>query len=538
MVSLVDGLFGVVIVTGVALCLVGYLSYRRWDQLGLRSFFGYTLVAGIGSSIAGVFGIVLGPANNFPQPSWASVTALIWGLSTVPWVVFAAQYTGRYTDVRWYTIVGLFLPLAGVLVNAVFPPELANVITSVIFLYFLAIMFLGTFLLIQSTYSYVHLSVLHGIALAVLPTAMMITVNFTSFFLEFSTLLAVGVYTGTVAGGTVLLGGVVTLTPFLSETPAVETIGRRTVTEETDDLILIVDGTDTIIDFNDATAETLRSPPSEGEDLAAVFGSSAAELEAQETVTVETRAGKRQYDPEVSWITDSNQTEFGAVLSLRDVSSRELREQRLSVLNRALRHNLRNRIDILRSHAEALDAEANADHRNSIIETTRTIAELSDKARAIDQFVSDSEDRQEVDITTLVETVRAAVQSEYEEITITTDLPDSASIWTNRGALEAAVESATTNAAAYAESSVDVSVGMGETECEVVVTDDGPGIPADELESLEAGTETPLTHGTGLGLWQFKWAVRTMGGEFSFETTDGTTVRFTVPEQMSETPLS
>ena len=64
---------------------------------------------------------------------------------------------------------------------------------------------------------------------------------------------------------------------------------------------------------------------------------------------------------------------------------------------------------------------------------------------------------------------------------------------------------------------------------EVQIVDDGPGIPGGELESLAAGTETALQHGSGLGLWQLKWAVRTIGGDLSFDTTDGTAVTIVVP---------
>jgi sensor histidine kinase regulating citrate/malate metabolism len=65
----------------------------------------------------------------------------------------------------------------------------------------------------------------------------------------------------------------------------------------------------------------------------------------------------------------------------------------------------------------------------------------------------------------------------------------------------------------------------------VRVATDGPGIPDSELESLDAGTESPLQHSTGLGLWQLKWAVTTLNGELSFETTDGTTVEIVVPDR-------
>jgi len=40
---------------------------------------------------------------------------------------------------------------------------------------------------------------------------------------------------------------------------------------------------------------------------------------------------------------------------------------------------------------------------------------------------------------------------------------------------------------------------------ELSVADDGPGIDPAEYEVLAHGTETPLEHGSGIGLWIVKW---------------------------------
>jgi len=71
-----------------------------------------------------------------------------------------------------------------------------------------------------------------------------------------------------------------------------------------------------------------------------------------------------------------------------------------------------------------------------------------------------------------------------------------------------------------------VSVIDHSERCTVVVENDGPGIPADELVALDDGTETNLQHGRGLlGLWQMKWDVDKLNGNLSFETADATAVR-------------
>jgi signal transduction histidine kinase len=63
----------------------------------------------------------------------------------------------------------------------------------------------------------------------------------------------------------------------------------------------------------------------------------------------------------------------------------------------------------------------------------------------------------------------------------------------------------------------------------VAVTDDGPGLPAHESRVLTNGEETPLEHGSGMGLWVVHWIVSRYGGELDFEVDDGTTVRLSLP---------
>jgi signal transduction histidine kinase len=57
---------------------------------------------------------------------------------------------------------------------------------------------------------------------------------------------------------------------------------------------------------------------------------------------------------------------------------------------------------------------------------------------------------------------------------------------------------------------------------EVSVADDGPGIPRQEREVLVDGQETPLDHGSGIGLWLVNWIVSESMGTVSFGENDPT----------------
>jgi len=48
---------------------------------------------------------------------------------------------------------------------------------------------------------------------------------------------------------------------------------------------------------------------------------------------------------------------------------------------------------------------------------------------------------------------------------------------------------------------------------DIIVEDNGSGIPSSERKILEKGEETPLQHGSGLGLWLVHWTVDLFGGD-------------------------
>jgi len=55
----------------------------------------------------------------------------------------------------------------------------------------------------------------------------------------------------------------------------------------------------------------------------------------------------------------------------------------------------------------------------------------------------------------------------------------------------------------------------------VIVDDDGPGMPAGELDAVLNDKETDLEHGSGLGLRLVKWIVDYSGGHLHIESGDG-----------------
>ena len=215
----------------------------------------------------------------------------------------------------------------------------------------------------------------------------------------------------------------------------------------------------------------------------------------------------------------------------RDITERKRREQRLEVFNRILRHNLRNQLDVIQSHAEALATWTTGGHAERIVAAADELAGIGRRARQVDRILSTDDMLTEIDVAETLSDTLETMEPTGSDVAVTTELPKQARLWTDEETVTMAVESALENALEHAASTVTVAVDDEPEECVITIADDGPGIPEEELMPIEAETETRLEHGRGLGLWQLRWCVDSLNGELSFETESGTTVRITVPDR-------
>jgi len=65
----------------------------------------------------------------------------------------------------------------------------------------------------------------------------------------------------------------------------------------------------------------------------------------------------------------------------------------------------------------------------------------------------------------------------------------------------------------------------------ITVVDNEPGIPKQERDVLNSGTETPLEHGSGTGLWTVQWLISRIGGQMDIEDnmSCGTVISLSLP---------
>ncbi|MFW5965577.1 MAG: PAS domain-containing protein [Halodesulfurarchaeum sp.] len=203
----------------------------------------------------------------------------------------------------------------------------------------------------------------------------------------------------------------------------------------------------------------------------------------------------------------------------------------LQAIDRILRHNLHNDMNVVQGYARTIAEEVGGrtgEHAETIVETSQKLLRTVDKEREVVETLSDSLSLEALDRAATVETVRDGLLEKYPEATIEVAGEPVAVLAT--GQLDRAIEELLENAIEHSESPFPiVTVGYGgeDTIGWVSVADEGPGIPEMERAVLTGEREiSPLYHGSGFGLWLVNQIVDRSGGTLQFfEREPGSEVR-------------
>lgn len=267
-----------------------------------------------------------------------------------------------------------------------------------------------------------------------------------------------------------------------------------------------------------------------------------ARLSAGETVDIEYRVNEAQDYSRWVWVRGVPVVEHGDVARVtgfsRDITDRRRRERQLQVMDRLLRHNLRNELNVVIGRAELAAENGSPDvreHTTAIERICRSILATAEKERDIVNLLSQAGTRVTFDLVDTVHAAVASVEQEYPNANVAVCAPEEALVVGVAGFDLAAVEFIE-NAAAHAtgaEPSVDVSVRIEEQMAALTVADRGPPIPSEDIDVLLGDREADaLSHGSGLGFWLVRWAVELSDGSVSLDRTESgneITVRLPVP---------
>jgi PAS domain S-box-containing protein len=531
------------------------MAWRQRPKPGATAF-AVLMAAGtwwVATSAIGLFTLRPGPRLLLHALEWPGVAVF-----PVAWVVFALEYTSRDEYVTPRTVAALlFIPTVTVLLVAttgvhdlIYLDRTVNVYGNISLVastygiwrwvfaaYAYGLLAVGTLLVFQLAVS--SRTLYRGQAAALLLTVAapwagnVIFVTGLSPVQHFDPTPYMFIISGAM--------GIAALTQFdlLGSTPVSSRIARDQVVESMDDGVVVVDTDDTIVDINPRAAAIIECDP------AAVVEASAVDLvpgyadlrerddpDATETVALERPGGTRYYEVSATPLQDNHDRQTGCIVGIHDVTERRNRVQQLDVLNRVLRHNLRNEMNVVYGYAGQLNGE-NEEIADRIQEKVMRMVELGDKAREIDRILTDSdEDRSPIDLVELTEIEVKRARDTYPAVDYDLELPDQ-SVQVSR-TFGPVLRNLLENAAEHNDSEeavVTVAISVDDAAVTAVVSDNGPGIPEAERSVLRRQEEDPLEHSSGLGLWLVNWGVQRMGGTIAVDCppAGGTTVTVTLP---------
>lgn len=450
------------------------------------------------------------------------------------WTIYALGYTGRGTGLtRWRVIMlaGIAAPvvLSGAVIAAGLPtPAIERTIASLAgtaILTMLILIVYATYLLVDLGWNHARVS-----KHQVLVLSLAVTAPYLAGMIGDGHPAANGVTVGFLtAGGLFALA--VRRYPVLTVFPKAEHIARTRVVETLQEAVLVLDWDDHVLDANTTIGELFDQSPESliGQPVQAVadeFIRLDLTVGATGASTLQTAKGQRRFQYSVSAVED-DATPVAKTVLLRDVTDQQTREQRLAVLNRILRHNLRNKLDIVLAHAEQID---DTTLQSGIQSNASDLLTLSEKARKAQDIMEDSLGQPErTDLTAIATSVADEYRDDHPASEVDVTCPDECNIESYPELLREVLAELIENALTHTDQStprVEITVKDDPSAVELTVSDNGPGIPEHERQTLTEGPESQLKHSQGIGLWFVSWAVTQLGGTLSFgdPNTQGGTV--------------
>jgi len=229
---------------------------------------------------------------------------------------------------------------------------------------------------------------------------------------------------------------------------------------------------------------------------------------------------------------------------VRDITERKAYEERLEtqrddleVLNRVLRHDIRNDLQLVIAYADQVEDASDGgevqEYARTIHENAGHAVELTTRAREMAEvMVSSDDDVTPIALRGVLEEELTEVRSAYPDATVTveSEIPDVRVEASDM--LGSVFRNLLKNAHHHNDKDhprVCVSARTTEDSVLVRIADNGPGVPDDRKETIFGKGETGLeSSGTGIGLYLVNTLVGSYGGEVWVEDNDPEGAEFVV----------
>lgn len=228
-------------------------------------------------------------------------------------------------------------------------------------------------------------------------------------------------------------------------------------------------------------------------------------------------------------------TAFGVYI---DITQRHRQKEYINVLQRVLRHNLRNDLNVMMGSARranniATDDEL-SDYLSKILKTGVQLEKLIKETSVIRDIINDDfeSDTQSMAVEKIAGNAIGQCLPEFSSANVGIECTDGLVVKAGPK-LQVAFEAVIDNGLRYNDSDQPRVMIRGHevdtNRVHISIVDNGVGISTTEQEIISGEKEaTPLEHGSGLGLWMTKWIIESYHGTMEIHNsyTGGTVVEF------------
>ncbi|QPV61519.1 PAS domain-containing protein [Halosimplex litoreum] len=522
-------------------------GWYAWRLRGVRGRPGGTGLVGIAALLAVVTAaasLVIG--LGLPASALSPLTQIAVFGGAVCWATFVIAYTGREGGGRTVLALTLVFPVVGLfgaLVRLTPVLPLTESVETVGPVYILltsvpsaaswGILIGLSLLVVWDSTRYSSFGRSRGLALALVGLSV-VGLPLVTSALELADTITIE--TGTVVSQTVILAALAVAVavgrPYRS-LPIAEAIGRAAIVSNLNDAVAVVDGDARIVDMNrsaeqvfeQSLEEVVREPLSAlvDDDLLGPDG-----LPTESTIPFEGPAGKRYFDVSVSRVRRDGDVDAGYAVALRDVTDERIRGQRLEVLQRVLRHNVRNDMTAVYAMADVVADGGDEEVAERLRETADSLVDVSERARAVEESMClEPATDATADVGSLASDVAAMLGEQGHDLSVATggDTEVSRSPKLVASICEHLLSYATGNATG------PVAVTVERDGCYVDVTaeSDDRLLLEQDATAVTNGGETPLEHANDLDVWAVSWGAERLGGELLADYERGRCVGIRIP---------
>ncbi|MFC6721417.1 sensor histidine kinase [Halobacteriaceae archaeon SHR40] len=434
---------------------------------------------------------------------------LMAALSVFPTITIVSAWTTPVNDLLWRTITIETVGSASIFVPEYGPWYWLNLT----YVYLLIVTALVVFVTVILRSEPIHrkqslLMFIGGVA----PTAMNIP-----FTLGFGSFSEIDLTTTALAVSGLTFAAALFRYNFLDLSPA----AYQNVSDIFGDGVLVFDDSYQLVESNGDAEQILGMELRAGLSAATIFDTN---LEALDGTVLSEAEENRFYMARYATLRGHKDDIAGHVVVMRNITDLKEHEQRLSVTNRILRHNLRNELNLISGHAAVLETTLPDDHKEltQIQAAAGRLEAVGEKARHIQSWMDRTDESlQSHDAVPVVESIVSRYRAQFPEARIRLDGPDAVSVLAyDTEQLEIVITNVVENALEHSDRTeplVEISMAVDEDTATLRVADDGPGIPPTERRIITQGRETKLQHGSSLGLWLIYWLTSAMGGTVEFQ---------------------